>query len=389
MTLMVSQLTAGSLTPPGTPKSSMKTLQEVEPRTPISSLPFTIGQPGSYYLTGNLESETSGIAIAADNVTLDLMGFTLSGGEGQFNGIFLTGQSSIPRKDVVVRNGVIREFNHGIRVNFGTQCRLEDLIIVENRASGVYLWSFNGYSAENVVSRCTISRNAGTGISAYVGNAAGEWSSNSIKECVIGENAIGGISIGISGAGKAFSNQIADCVIAGNGALGIFLNSSGGGELSGTSILRCEITANSGTGEGIRVQAQNAETVSDNNTIADCKVTNNNGNGIIIQATSGATSTANSITNCFVSQNLTYGIMIANVARTRVEGNQVASQIGAATQGIRSTGTLGNFILRNISTDHTQNYFVNAADTYGPIVSSSGELATTGGAAHPWANFSR
>jgi hypothetical protein len=32
----------GSLTPPGAPAPTMKTLTQIEPRTPISSLPFTI-----------------------------------------------------------------------------------------------------------------------------------------------------------------------------------------------------------------------------------------------------------------------------------------------------------------------------------------------------------
>ncbi len=41
----------GPLAPPGAPAPTFKTLQQVEPRTPISALPFTISQPGSYYLT--------------------------------------------------------------------------------------------------------------------------------------------------------------------------------------------------------------------------------------------------------------------------------------------------------------------------------------------------
>ena len=44
----------GSLTPPGAPAETMKTLEQVEPRTPVSSLPFTITQSGSYYLTTTL-----------------------------------------------------------------------------------------------------------------------------------------------------------------------------------------------------------------------------------------------------------------------------------------------------------------------------------------------
>ena len=51
-----------------------------EVRTPISSLPYTISQPGSYYLTGNLDGSSGGIDIIVDNVTLDLMGFTIDGG---------------------------------------------------------------------------------------------------------------------------------------------------------------------------------------------------------------------------------------------------------------------------------------------------------------------
>lgn len=44
----------GSLTPPGAPEPTMKTLDQIEARTPISSAPFTIIRPGSYYLTTNL-----------------------------------------------------------------------------------------------------------------------------------------------------------------------------------------------------------------------------------------------------------------------------------------------------------------------------------------------
>ena len=40
----------GSLTPPGAPAATMRSLDQIEPRLPISSLPFSISQPGSYYL---------------------------------------------------------------------------------------------------------------------------------------------------------------------------------------------------------------------------------------------------------------------------------------------------------------------------------------------------
>ena len=52
--------------------------QQGDPRTPISSLPYTITNSGSYYVTGNLESSSHGIVIDASGVTVDLMGFSLT-----------------------------------------------------------------------------------------------------------------------------------------------------------------------------------------------------------------------------------------------------------------------------------------------------------------------
>jgi hypothetical protein len=37
----------------------------------------------------------------------------------------------------------------------------------------------------------------------------------------------------------------------------------------------------------------------------------------------------------------------------------------------------------------TNNFLLDSNDTYGPIVTNSGALPTSGAAAHPWANFSR
>src|SRR6188768_715136 len=70
----------GSLTPPaGAPAPVMKSLDQIEARTPISSAPFTITAPGSYYLIGNLSvSSGNAIVIATNDVTLDLNGFTIS-----------------------------------------------------------------------------------------------------------------------------------------------------------------------------------------------------------------------------------------------------------------------------------------------------------------------
>src|SRR3569623_1854738 len=78
----------GSLTPPGAPSPTMKSLDQIAPRTPLSSLPYVISQPGSYYFTTNL-SGGNGIIIQTNNVTLDLNGFTLQGVNSSVSGVYI------------------------------------------------------------------------------------------------------------------------------------------------------------------------------------------------------------------------------------------------------------------------------------------------------------
>ena len=86
-------LAQGDLTPPGAPAPTMKTLDQIEARTPISILPYTIDSSGSYYLTNNISTDGDGIIISSNNVSLDLNGFTISGsntGSSVIEGILLS-----------------------------------------------------------------------------------------------------------------------------------------------------------------------------------------------------------------------------------------------------------------------------------------------------------
>jgi len=79
---------------------------------PISSLPYTINQPGNYYLTDNLTfNGSAGIEINADNVTLDLNGCTIEANSG---GIGVDVEAKFAR----IHNGRIYNCDTGIYFDY-------------------------------------------------------------------------------------------------------------------------------------------------------------------------------------------------------------------------------------------------------------------------------
>ena len=154
----------GALAPSGAPAPTMKTLQQIEPRTPISSLPYIITNAGSYYLTGNLTGipGTNGIIVLTNNVTIDLNGFTLSGVVGSGDGINVGNDGdlgSFATTNFTVINGVVQRWGrHGIHAGETYSGRFEQLQVTANVNYGIVA------GKNSIVLRCAAQSNGGTGI---------------------------------------------------------------------------------------------------------------------------------------------------------------------------------------------------------------------------------
>ena len=172
-----SALASGPLTPPGAPAPIWKSLQEIEPRTLIASLPYTISAPGSYYLSNNLTVATgNAITIAANGVTLDLNGFTLSSSAASATGYGIYISSSW--NDITILNGHVQGgvtdngsgtfsgpgFAAGIMGGSAANVRVSGVSVSGVLYYGIYLNS----SGSTVVEECTVNTVGSYGINASV-----------------------------------------------------------------------------------------------------------------------------------------------------------------------------------------------------------------------------
>jgi parallel beta-helix repeat protein len=388
-----------------------------DPRTPISSLPYTISEPGSYYVTGNLNSTGSGIIIESSGVTVDLMGFSLTGdgaGESGEYGIEMEGSAGNEISDVAIKGGRINGFNSGLYCRYMNNSRIEGLVISgsQNEHGPNNLWGglgirlsssmgnriahcsisgnqiagiiLSGMSAnpcnENTITDCTISGNTALGV--YLIATNGECDGNTISDCTISNNGGKGVFL-MCYQGRCKGNTIADCSINGNGDHGVFLDGESG-QCNGNTITGSTISGGGHIGVYLRGESGQCN----GNTITDCTISENGDYGVMLDGRDSGQCNGNTIQDNRISKNTTKGIRLYHADGNRVEANNVWGTTGGE-YGIQTTTGTSNFILKNTCVGNGTNYELDSDDTFGPIVDAAGELGSADGAWHPWANFSR
>ncbi len=177
----------GSLTPPGAPALTMKSLDQIEPRIPVDAFhtpgdansAYAISNSGSYYFTTNLVPAAGKgyvIMIKANNVSIDLAGYSLLGQGTASFGI------EVPnfQTNIIVRNGMVSRFNsYGIdcanvyvgsfdhlifsQNNFvglasGRRSTVQDCVAYNNNLDGFYVFAYT------TVKNCSATENGATGI---------------------------------------------------------------------------------------------------------------------------------------------------------------------------------------------------------------------------------
>jgi hypothetical protein len=192
-------------------------------RTPIESLPFTITTPGSYYLARHLVGaiDTTGITVSANNVTIDLNGFSLVGGAGSTlgDGINISGAFTGLR----VHSGIVQGWGEqGIDASLGSRGDFFNLLVGSNGVDGILL------GPDSSVKECKIERNA-DGI-------------ETANHCVVIDNdIIGNTSSGVRVSGEENVIEENDCT---NNATGIIIASVNG-------VIKNNRTIGGGTGLNI------------------------------------------------------------------------------------------------------------------------------------------
>jgi hypothetical protein len=314
-----SLLAQGPLTPqPGAPAPTMKTLQQVEPRTDLNTLGgdattvCTIVRPGSYYLSADLAGAAgkSTIRVAtAGRVTIDLNGFALtSTGAGQM--------AILPNNDLVVRNGyILADANSSTKAIGGRLARVvcEDLGIFGNGGTVLDL------GADAAIARCRLTDGGiacqersvvrETVISAKASDVSVTLGDESQAVGLVLQIGLGALAVGERGL-------IADCAINAAGPPPIIVNGAVLIAGEGSVVRHCSVAAGNTAGSAI--------VVGTGALVSGCRVSSAFRDGIAAASLANVT-----VESCSVQGNGRDGIVLGANARVRD-----CSVQGSGAQGI-------------------------------------------------------
>lgn len=358
---------AGPLNPPAGPIAPTgKTVQEIydkiartdvgfaEPRIPVQSLPgsataqYVISQPGSYYLTGNIQGVAGKVCIeiAADDVILDLSGYQLQGTAGALQAIKATGT----RTGIAVRNGTVSNWpNTSIFFSGSTYCQVEDMLFQDCNAYAGGLANTVTLNNDGVVRRCGVVRCLGSLV--YV-------TSRGLMEDCYNVGGDGGLFFATS-----------DAVVRRN----IFHTNNAGLLIQGRGIVHDNVAKSV---SAFRVEG---DSVLSRNSIDSPA----GGTGIFL-AGSRAQCSENSVSNA--TTGILAGADFPNWRDHLIEKNVVQN---CQTGILLNPGIAGCFVAGNRAKNCTTAFSIPSGNSFGPIVNIAGVGAITAvaNANHPWANF--
>ncbi len=326
----------GSLTPPdnaftgGVPVATMKSMNEVEPRTVISSLPFSITTSGSYYLTRNLVGEegTNGITISANHVQLDLNGFALVGSTNMsltnltHHGIFIV--TSPILRNITVRNGVIHNWGkNGIKSGLAKDSKVLGVTVSKNGGAN----TFDGMNLGDdwIISDCLAAGNTGNGICA-------------MSRCTVRRTR----ARGNTGSGICLLTEslVVDCMALWNQKNGIMVTAD--------SIIR------------------------------NCSANSNSSNGLYVAA--GCVVKGN---HCAGNGGPGGGAGVLAGGDCRIEDNHLRHN----QYGVRITAGSGSLVIRNSAVMNTIKAFDLTPDTHSGMILSNEAMRADFVINNPWVNF--
>jgi parallel beta-helix repeat protein len=274
-----------------------------EVRTEISACGTTIDASGSFYVSSNLTATGHCIEVTVDNVTIDLMGFTLTGdGNTGDYGVYINEPSNVE-----VKNGTITNFGIGVysknTSNTESSNRVINIRAFANTVYGIFLNSY-----DNLVKGCTASGNTYTGIYAGIGSTVTN--------------------------NTAYDNQD-------NSSYGIKV-------LSGSTVTNNTVTGNHGN---YGIYAEWGSTITNNT------VTGHQGSISGIFGNSGSTVTNNTVYNCEH-----WGIKVNQ--SSKVTGNTIYNNNRSDTSGEGGLGVTNNVYVKGNALDNNNrnNLYVDSYD---------------------------